>query len=171
MLIFEVDGTQSDHMVHYYVEPSAGHQRQKSPMRLLERQSDPAHARQEFAIRFQPVCVQQADPQTAKVVGLGNLFVAVEAQKARLTLKADPPLRMHVGIEEAADQIALAVDSLKARDPCPERNISARTDSGGNHLRMATGKSQGNRNHNGCGEAHHCVTTSVMVWVCEMPEV
>ena len=170
MLIFKIEGTQSDRMVHNHIKSGPGHQCQKSPMRLLERQSDPAHAGQELAVRFQTVCMQHAYPQAAKIVGFCDLFVTAEAQKTRLPLKADPPLRMHNGIKEATEQIALAVDSLKARNPCPERNICARAYSGGNHLRMATGKSQGKRNHNGCGEALHCVTTSVMVCVCEMPE-
>ena len=107
-LVFEVDDTDVDVVVHLKIEAASRNQRQKVAMGELEWKVNMTIADQKFRVRL-PLTRSQKHPRPGKVVLLRNLLGGVQTKVTCFELNSETPVWLNVGEDKTPTEISLAV--------------------------------------------------------------
>ncbi len=174
VLVFDVEGADAETVGEGEVQTRAGSVGEERAVCVAVGQGDLADAGEEFGVGLELAGAEDGDPDTAEVVGLGDVLRGVGVEEAGFAFEAEAPLWVDLGVEDPTADVVVAVVGLEPGETAAYGDIAAWTRGRGNSLCLELGCEQSVEEERGEEEQTLCkphwVTTSVTVCAWVVPE-
>lgn len=114
VLVFKIHGTNGETVPESDVQTCARRVGKEGAVGVTVGEGDSADAGQKLCVGLQTMRAKDGDPDATEVVGLGDILRGVLVKKAGFAFKAESPVRVELGVEDAACDNVMAVVCLKS---------------------------------------------------------